>query len=108
MVEDTVFHYINQCISIESYFISFLLVYMSSSLFRMFQFCILLKLEIDTKNKLIVLQNWYVPTQYTKNEWFGGNFFVIYLACLYGLFVINYNEVTFLYYAFLKDQYDML
>ena len=109
MDEDAIFHDTNQCTSIKSYF--YLLsfgVCMSTSLFRWFKFCSL-KLVIDTKNKLIAVQNWYVPTQYTQNVWSGGKmFFVIYSECLYGLSIINSNEVTFLYYAFLKAQSYMI
>ena len=76
-------------------FISFLVVYMSISLFRLFGFCSLLKLVIDTKNILIAVQNWYVPTQDTRNVFSGGKmFFMIYSECLYGLSVDNANEVT--------------
>ncbi len=40
-----------------------------------------------------------------KNVQSGGKmYFVIYSECLFGLSVINSNEETFLYYAFLKAQ----
>ncbi len=81
-------------------FISFL--YMQISLFRLFGFCNLLKLVVDKKKNLIPVQNQYIPTKDTQNVLFGGNFFVIYLECFYGLSVINTNQVTFQQYAFLK------
>ena len=87
-------------------FMSFLLVSMSISLFRLFGFYSLLKLVIETKkNKLIAVQYWYVPTRYTQNVWSSWKMFLwftpnVSMVCL----SLTLMRKLFYIYAFLKAQ----